>query len=153
MPERMRWLENRIERVRFSRAEVVRYWQKAVAKARDARIAGLSVDTALEAAYSAGRQAAAAVLASRHIRSRGALGHHEATFAAVAALELPGCDDLLADSEGVRMARHEADYHAASASSGDLKSAVDWVNRTLPLLRAALVAGDPGLDAHLDSGP
>jgi hypothetical protein len=147
------WLEKRIENTPFSRAEVVRYWQKAVAKARDAQVAGVSVDTALEAAYAAGRIASTAVLATRHIRVRGSRGHHEAVFGAVAALDLPGCDDILADSEEVRVARHDADYAADFASPDDLKHAVDWVARMLPVLRAALVAADPDLDAHLTTYP
>ena len=153
LPDRLRWLEKRIERTRFSRAEVVRYWQKAVAKARDTQLAGISTDTALEAAYDAGRLASTAVLATRHIRVRGSRGHHEAVFGAVAALDLPGCDDILADSEEVRAARHDSDYAPDFASPADLKIAVEWIRRTLPALRAALVAADPDLDAHLPGYP
>lgn len=152
-PERLSLLSNRVERTSFSRAEVIRYWQKAAAKARDAQISGLSADTALEAAYDAGRLASTAVLASRHIRARGGQGHHEVVFAAVAALGLPGCDDILADSEEVRVARHTADYHADFASADDLKIAVEWAGKTLPVLRAALVTGDPDLGVHLDAYP
>jgi hypothetical protein len=149
----LRWLEKRIEQTRFSRAEVVRYWQKAVAKAGDAQLAGVSADTALEAAYGAGRLASTAVLATRHIRARGGQGHHEAVFGAVAALDLPGCDDILADSEEVRVARHESDYAPDFASPADLKNAVEWVRRTLPALHAALVASDPDLEAYLVTYP
>jgi hypothetical protein len=144
LPDRLRWLENRIAQTRFSRVEVVRYWQKAVAKAGDAQLEGISVDTALEAAYDAGRLASTAVLATRHIRARGGQGHHEAVFGAVAALDLPGCDDILADSEGVRAARHESDYAPDFASPDDLKNAIKWARRTLPALRAGDLRNDGG---------
>jgi hypothetical protein len=149
----LRWLEKRIEQTRFSRAEVVLYWQKAVVKARDAQLAGVSADTALGAAYDAGRLACTAVLATRHVRVRGGQGHHEAVFGAVAALDLPGGEDILAESEEVRVARHESDYAPEFASPADLKNAVEWLRRTLPALRAALVASDSDLDAHLATYP
>ena len=151
LPVKLKWLEPRIEQVVFTRAEVVVYWGKALAKAKDAAIKGLSTDTALESAYSAGRLAALAVLASRHIRITAKSGHHELTFSAVAALGLKGCDDLVAESEEVRLARHNADYLAETASPEEVQHALAWMRRTMPLLRAALIQGDPELASELGS--
>lgn len=149
MPDRLQWMLPHLQQTPFSRAEVVSFWQKALAKANDASLPGLSVDSALEAAYSAGRMACVAVLAGRHIRVSARTGHHEMTFAAAAALELPGCSDLVADSEEVRTMRNTADYHSTPATVDERDDAIAWMQRMLPLLRDALVAGDPDLATHI----
>ena len=149
MPDRLQWMLPHLEQKAFNRAEVYSFWQKALAKANDATLPGLSVDSALEAAYSAGRLGCVAVLAGRHIRVRARTGHHEMTFAAVAALELPGCSDLSADSEEVRGMRIAADYHSTPATLEEREHAIAWMQRTLPVLRAALVAGDPALAPYI----
>lgn len=154
MPAQLRWLHDRIEQVRFSRAEVLLYWQKAVRKARDAEVAGLSADTALDSAYDAVRLGCVAILAAHHIRPKGRQGgHHETTFGAVAALGLEGCGNLVADSSEVRAARHETDYSPNSASDDDVQVAVRWMHETLPVLRAALISLDPEMASFLPSPP
>jgi hypothetical protein len=70
MPVRLQWMLPHLEQRAFNSAEVYSFWQKALAKANDATLPGLSVDSALEAAYSAGRLGCVAVLAGRHIRVR-----------------------------------------------------------------------------------
>ncbi len=142
----------RIEQLQFSRAEVRNYWTKAVRKARDATLAGQSTDTALDCAYDAVRLACTAILAAHHIRTKGA-GHHEATFAAAAALGLPGCIDLAADSSAVRASRHETDYGPTFASVDDAKYAANWMHETLPRVRAALITVDDELAPFLENSP
>src|SRR4051812_3771247 len=77
MPDRLQWMLPHLQRTAFSQAEVVAFWKKALAKANDASLPGISADGALEAAYSAGRLACVAVLAGRHIRVSARTGHHE----------------------------------------------------------------------------
>ncbi|MFO0095686.1 MAG: hypothetical protein ACK54K_15430 [Gemmatimonadaceae bacterium] len=66
MPARVEWIRDRLERVTFSRVEVLNKWRKAKAKADDAA-QNVSADTALGAAYDAGRIACEAVLACHHV--------------------------------------------------------------------------------------
>ena len=149
VPARLGYLVGRIEQQSQNKAEVIAYWNKAVAKASDAKLAGLSTDTQLEAAYSAVRLAATAILAANHIRVKSGSGHHELYFGVVAALALPGCEDLVPDSEEVRGMRHAAEYHATSPAQADADHATAWVASTLPLLRAALLNADSTLAAML----
>lgn len=154
MPPRLAMMAERwVEQKAFTRREVANLWRKAVIKAKDAALVGLSADSALDQAYGAGRLAAMAVLVSRHIRIRGMQGHHAMTFAALAALELPGCDDISVDSEEVRRMRHDSDYTAEFADASDVEHALAWVRRTLPTLRAILIAGDRDLASHLPVYP
>jgi len=152
-PVRLGYLVGRVVQQSQNKTEVIAYWNKAVAKASDTRVAGLSTDTQLEAAYSAVRLAAMAILASYHIRVKSGSGHHELYFAAAAALELPGCTDLLPDSEDVRVMRHAAEYHAVSPPQADADHAIAWVARTLPLFRAALIKADSTLAEMLAPVP
>ena len=153
VPTQLAYLVGRVVQQSQHKSEVVAYWNKAVAKASDAKVAGLSTDTQLEAAYSAVRLAAMAILASYHIRVKSGGGHHELYFAAVAALGLPGCADLVPDSEEVRGMRHAAEYHAVSPPQADADHATAWVARTLPLLRTALINADTTLAVMLAPVP
>lgn len=149
VPQKIAWMDRQIERQQFSRAEVVALWHKAIGKSTDAAVHGLTADTVLELAYTAGRLACSAVLAAHHIRIKSTQGHYEMTFQAVAALDLPGCEDIAVDSEEVRGFRHNADYTATLAAPEDVQHALAWMRSTVPVLRAALVAGDPELEPFL----
>ena len=146
-------MHDKVEQVAFSRAEVLALWSKAVRKLRDAGIVGISADTALETAYAAGRIGALALLGSRHLRVRAKQGHHELTFAAVAALGLPGLGDLQMTSAEVRADRRDADYAPEEATGAQVAHAAAWAKATLPPMRAALAAGDAVLAARLDPVP
>lgn len=153
LPERLSWMQDYIERVEFTRAEVVGLWNKAAVGANDASLPAMSPDGVLRSAYDAGRIAATAVLAARHMRIRSKGSHHQYTFSAVGALELPGLADIIVDSEEVRGLRADSEYGAQPASDGDRDLARAWMKRTLPLLRASLVSGDPALESRLSALP
>lgn len=93
LPDRIaRLLESdRLKQQVTTPASVAALWQKAVESARDAELEGMSVDGALRAAYDAGLGAAFALLAAYGLRTGSGQGHHEAAFAAAAAL---GGEDL-----------------------------------------------------------
>jgi hypothetical protein len=148
LPARVEWIRDRLERVAFSRVEVANKWRKVKAKADDAA-QNVSADTALGAAYDAGRIACEAVLACHHVRVRSGHGHHERVFSAVAAFEIAGCANLVADSEEVRIARHESEYGSELATDEDVRHARAWMDRSLPVLRSALANLDPELAPYL----
>lgn len=148
LPERMAWIRDRIERVPFTRLEVVNKWRKAMTKAEDST-RDVSPDTALGAAYDAGRIACEALLACHHVRVRSGQGHHERVFSAIAALGITGCDDIVADSEEVRIARHESEYGSELATRESVQHARAWVDHYLPLLRCAIELADPEIHGAL----
>jgi hypothetical protein len=148
LPARTEWIRDRLERVAFSRVEVLNRWRKAKAKANDAA-QNVSADTALGAAYDAGRIACEAVLACHHVRVRSGHGHHERVFSAVASFDIAGCANLVADSEEIRIARHESEYGSALATEEDVRHARAWMDRYLPILRSALAKLDPELAPYL----
>lgn len=149
LPTRVEWIRDRIEHVVFTRVEVVNKWRKARAKAEDAA-KDVSADTALGAAYDAGRIACEAVLACHHVRIRSGHGHHERVFSAVAAFEIAGCKDIVADSEEVRIARHQSEYGSELATSAEVQHARAWVERYLPLLQTEISRLDPDIDPYLE---
>ena len=119
-------------------ALVAALWKKAVLSARDAVLAGLSSDGALRSAYDAGHMACLALLAANGLRPGGGQGHHEMAFAGTAAL-----GDPVPDSEQVRGLRRASMYDPTIADTADLQHALDWMRRTLPAVRAALVRTRP----------
>ena len=150
LPSALLRMQDRVERMPFTRAEVLALWSKAVRRFHDAGLNGLSADAALESAYAAGRLGALSLLASRHIRIRSSQGHHEMTFAAVAALGLPGLEELQVTSAEVRADRRDADYAPEPATAVQVAHALAWARATLPALHAALAQGDPVLRDRLD---
>lgn len=148
-PERLDWMRDSLERVAFTRAEVVGLWSKALRKLQDAMIDGVSTDTALETAYAAGRIGAVAVLASRHIRITARTGHHEKTFAAAQHLGIPGLEELQFTSSEVRSDRRDADYAPEEATAEQVAHAIKWARQILPAMRTALTADDPVLAEYL----
>ena len=153
LPERLAWMLEYIERVAFTRAEVLGLWSKAAVSANDALLPAMSADGVLRSAYDAGRIAATAVLASRQMRIRSKSSHHQYTFSAVGSLDIPGLGDVIVDSEEIRGLRADSEYGAQPASDADRDLARAWMRRTLPLLRASLVAGDPGFESRLSPVP
>lgn len=150
-PERLAWLIDgrRLREEAFGESAVTALWQKAVASARDAELAGMSIDGSLRAAYDAGHLAALAVLAAHGLRPTTGQGHHAAAFAGVEALSLSRLDDVIAESEQVRTTRAASAYDPHIAQEADLRTALGWMRRILPAMRAALVATNHDLDSRL----
>ncbi len=154
-PERLAWLiqGKRIVDEPFDRAAVVQLWRKATDSARDAELDGISLDGAIRAAYDAALAGAFAVLAAHQLRVGSGPGHHEAAFAAVAALELEGLEDLVADSSEVRALRRGSVYDPAMATDAGRRQAIAWMRRVLPILRGALTGTDSALKTLLSQYP
>lgn len=136
------------ERV-VDRRDVITLWQKAVARLRDSALAGISIEGSLEASYHAAHSACLAVLATRGLRTTSRHGHHEVAFAGVAALEIPGLEDLVPDSEEIRGLRSGSLYDPVLATEADRVRAVAWARSVLPPMRGALVTWDQSLDSEL----
>ena len=150
-PERVQLVINtqRLREQRFSDAEVVAFWGKAVESAGDALLAGMSVDGALRSAYDAGHMAALALLALRQLRTGSGQGHHEMAFYAAAAFGDAGLEDMVADSEEVRRLRRGSMYDPVIAGEKERTMALAWMRKTLPAIRDALVKTKPALEASL----
>ena len=144
-PERLQWLLDgrRVREQSFSTPAIVAIWRKAVDSARDAQLPGMSLDGALRAAYDAGYIGALAVLAAHGLRPASGQGHHEATFAAVAALGRADLEDIVVDSSEIRALRAGSMYDPVIATEVDRQHALQWATDVLPTLRAAAVASDP----------
>lgn len=134
------------------RLEVVTLWQKAIARLRDSTLPGISIEGGLEAAYQAAHSACLAVLATRGLRTAAGHGHHEMAFAGVAALEVPGLEELVPDSEEIRALRRGSMYDPFLATNDGRAKAVAWAQSVFPHMRALLVAWDPSLDSELAGG-
>ncbi len=74
----------------------------------------------------------------------GGQGHHEVAFAGAAALGHESLTDLVPDSMEVRSLRKGSMYDPVIAGLEERNHALAWMRRTLPCIRAALVATDPG---------
>lgn len=133
--------------------QVAAMWQKAVESARDAQLEGLSIDGALRLAYDAGHLAALALLATHGLRPGGGQGHHEMAFAGAAALGGEALSDLVPDSMEIRGLRKGSMYDPVIAGPEERAYALEWMRRTLPAVREALLLADPGLASLLAKYP
>ena len=113
----------------------------------------MSIDGALRSAYDAAHMGALALLAAHGLRPGGGPGHHEMAFAGAAALGFGDLEKLVAASARVRELRRGSMYDPVVAGPGELKHALDWMRRTLPALRGALVSSDPHLSSMLVEYP
>lgn len=154
-PERVQSLLDmgRLREQPAQREQVAAVWQKAVESARDAALAGMSIDGSLRAAYDAGHMAALALLAAHGLRPGGGQGHHEAAFAGAAALGHEGLADLVPDSMEVRGLRKGSMYDPVIAGPAERELALAWMRRTLPAIHKALVRVDPEMAALLRDPP
>jgi hypothetical protein len=135
----------------FTASEVAALWAKALQSAADARLPDLSLDGALRSAYHAGHLGCLALLALHGLRPGGGQGHHEVAFAAAAALGGSILDDLVPESEEIRLLRVGSVYDPGLAGETDRERALDWIERTLPAIRTSLVEAAPELATDLDS--
>ncbi len=133
--------------------QVAAMWQKAVERARDTQLDGLSIDGALRSAYDAGHLAALALLATHGLRPGGGQGHHEMAFSGAAALGGEALSDLVPDSMEIRGLRKGSMYDPVIAGPEERAYALEWMRRTLPAVREALLLADPGLASLLAKYP
>jgi hypothetical protein len=137
---------NRLRPQQSSPPAIAALWNKAVASARDADLPALSTDSALRLAYDAGHLAALALLAIHGLRTGTGQGHHEMAFYGAAAFGDPGLQDLVPDSEEVRGLRKSSMYDPVMAGAKERQIALEWMRRTLPAVRRALLTADPQLN-------
>jgi hypothetical protein len=145
--------ENRLKRGTATPESIAALWEKAVESARDSELTGMSIDGALRA-YDAGHAAALALLSAHGFRTGSGRGHHEVAFSVAAALG--GEDDLkelVPDSTEVRGLRHGSMYDPRKATAEDRDHALEWMRRTLPAIRRAILKELPGLSIRLENYP
>lgn len=137
----------------FTTEHVAQLWEKAVTSARDAELPGLSVEGALRAAYEAGHMAVLALLSAHGLKTTSGRGHHEAAFAAAAALAYEGLEDLVVDSSEIRNLRQSSLYDPAFTDEAERNDAIAWMRRTLPAIREAMVSVDSTLASRMENYP
>lgn len=113
----------------------------------------MSIDGALRAAYDAGHAGALAILAAYDLRTGSGQGHHEVAFSAAAALGGKDLKDLVPDSTEVRGLRHGSMYDPRKATGEDRDHALEWMRRTLPAIRRAILDKSPSLSEQLENYP
>lgn len=131
--------------------EVGGMWAKAVRTLRSSEASGLDPDSAFTLAYQAALQASTTVIRAAGYRVRGE-GHHQHTFAAVAALGLGELSETARSLNVIRQKRHGAVYDwevetgkddlAAMKSVGSrlFAEAYRWLCAELPQLAGSLPA-------------
>jgi hypothetical protein len=141
LPDRVENLlrSDRLKRGIATPESIAGLWKKAVESARDSELPGLSIDGSLRAAYDAGHAGALALLAAYGLRTGSGQGHHEVAFSAAAALGGEDLKDLVPDSTEVRGLRHGSMYDPRMATAEDRGDALEWVRRTLPAIRRAIL--------------
>lgn len=140
---------SRLHEQEASPAQVSALWQKAVQSSADAELEGISIDGAIRAAYDAGHIAALALLAVHGLRTASGQGHHEVAFAAAAYLAPDTLGDLVPDSIEVRGLRRGSMYDPSIAGIEDRDLVIEWMRRTLPAIRDAIVWADQVLASKL----
>lgn len=150
-PERINWLlESRaLVEQPFDDSDIVNLWNKAMAKAADARISGLSLDGAIESAYIAVLNACFALLAQQGLKTTSARQHHENTFAGINAFSLPGLEELMPQSNRIRSLRSSATYDPDMATTSERDEALQLAKNTLPILHSTLIQWNPGIATKL----
>jgi hypothetical protein len=151
LPDHLAYLVEvrRLKRAAATPDTIVALWHKAVESAHDAVLDGMSIDGALRAAYDAGHAAALALLAAHELRTGSGQGHHEVAFSVAGALGGEELRDLVADSAEIRGLRHGSMYDPRKATVEDRDHALDWMRRTLPGIRRAILRKSPNLSERL----
>ena len=154
-PSKVRLVVNtgRLREQNFSKAHVTAIWEKAIATARDASLASLSIESAIRLAYDAGHSAALTLLAAHGLRPGNGSGHHEMAFYGAAAFGDPELADLVAESEEVRGLRHGSMYDPTIASAKGMNDTIAWMKKAIPALHAAIIKLDPSFPGQLPSYP
>lgn len=144
-PGRIDWLLNSraLTEQPFDDNDIVNLWNKAIAKAADASIPGMSLDGAIESAYMAVLNACLAILAQQGLRTTSAKQHHENTFAGINAFDIPGLEELMPESGRIRSLRSSATYDPDIATTSERNEALRFAKKTLPILHSTLVQWNP----------
>ena len=123
------------------------FWAKAVRSLQYAALEVLIADNAFQLGYQALLQAATAVLDAAGYRTRGqGGGHHRNAFYAVAALGIPGLEDVDARTERVRKRRAMSVYDPADeATARDVADLLALADRVLPAAHHWIVETRPSL--------
>lgn len=133
----------------FDDSEVAIFWNKAITNAADARLDGISLDGAIQSAYTAVFNASLAVLAHHGLRTGSARNHHENAFAGVDAFAIVGLEDLIPESTEIRSLRRSSMYDPDIADESDRDETLRWLDATLPKMYAALIGWNPALAAQI----
>lgn len=138
-----------LSQVEATPADVAGLWMKALQSASDAELSDISLEGAIQSAYTAGLNAALCLLLACGLKTRSGGGHHERTFSVAQELGGPRLKDLVVESSEVRGLRTGSVYDPALADEDDRALAVQWMKKTLPLIREALVEADQALAPRL----
>lgn len=150
-PERIDWMikSGALREGSFSEGEVVNLWSKAMSYAKDAQIADLSIDGAIQSGYAAVFHACLAVLAYHRLRTGTTKNHHENVFAGVNAYDIPGLENLIPESTEIRSLRKGSMYDPVLADETDRANTIKWMLDSLPKMHSAFVKWSPHLGASL----
>lgn len=132
--------------------EVVGMWSKAARTLRSSAVDGLDPDARFTLAYQAALQAATAIVRAAGYRVRGD-GHHQHTFAAVAAFGLGELSEAARDLNVIRQRRHRAVYDWEATSADDLDAVRAAANRLFAAGQAWLAVVRPHLADALATTP
>jgi hypothetical protein len=125
--------------------DVAALWQKAVTSARDARNSANSSDNQYVLGYQALLQMGTALLACAGYRTRGAQGHHAATFHAVAALGIEGLDEIDIRTDLIRKMRKVSAYEPGSPTPAQLDRLFELTDEVMPHAQRWLAAQRPAV--------
>jgi hypothetical protein len=120
-------------------------WQKAVTSARDSRNPATSPDNRYVLGYQALLQMSTAVLACAGYRTRGAQGHHANTFYAVAALDIPGLEEINISTERIRQMRKVSAYEPGSPTPEQIRSLNELLDAMMPHAHRWLASQRPAV--------
>lgn len=101
-----------IEEIAADDEEIAGLWSKALESYGDSGARPLSRTGAFKLLYDAGRQAVTALVHAHGYRTKGTSAHHQAIFAAGAALAPQPLSGLIKRLELQRGTRHDAEYSA-----------------------------------------
>ena len=138
-----------LARVDATPVDVAQIWRKALENAHDAELPDISLEGAIQSAYTAGFNAALCLLLAYGLKTRSGRGHHERTFSVAKELGGARLKDLVAESSEIRGLRAGSVYDPVLADEEDRALAIEWMRKTLPLIREALAEADQALAPRL----
>lgn len=150
-PEKIHWMikSDALREGSFSEDDVANLWWKAINNAKDAQIADLSIEGAIQSGYAAVFNACLAVLAFHGLRTGTARNHHENVFAAVSAYDIPGLETLIPESTEIRNLRKGSMYDPVLADETDRSNTIRWMLDSVPKMHGAFAKWSPQLGARL----
>lgn len=155
LPQKIRLLleSNRLEAAEPDDAAATALWRKALESWRDSRNESNALGNRYALAYQALLHAALTILSASGYRTRGGSGHREATFTAVAALGVPGLEELHIQTETIRRKRKVSVYEVGEPAPAELDAVDALLARVLPATHAWLAKSRPQLSSALSALP